>query len=112
VWSKSGLNTEKILLFCVVGTVNFGLKMYNNQRNTQVFKNLFVYLILLTCFGLSFSPSSGAGVHFRQWFKSHGNGVSARALTPYRGALTHCLNCTPAPEDGLKESPKYISRSK
>jgi hypothetical protein len=39
---------------------------------------------------------------FRQWFKSPGYGFSARALTPYRGDLTHCRNCTPASEDGLK----------
>jgi hypothetical protein len=37
----------------------------------------------LTCFGLSFSPSSEAGVQLRQWFKSAGYGVSARTLTPY-----------------------------
>jgi hypothetical protein len=37
----------------------------------------------LTCFGLSFSPSSEAGVQFRQWFKSPGYGVSARELKPY-----------------------------
>jgi hypothetical protein len=29
----------------------------------------------LTCFGVSFSPSSEAGVQFRQWFKSSGYGV-------------------------------------
>jgi hypothetical protein len=45
----------------------------------------------LTCFGLSFSPSSEAGVQLRQWFWSPGYGVSARA-----------------PEDGLKESPKHV----
>jgi ABC-type amino acid transport system permease subunit len=31
----------------------------------------------LTCFGLSFSPSSGAGVQLRHWFKPAGYGVSA-----------------------------------
>jgi hypothetical protein len=36
----------------------------------------------LTCFGLSFSPSSEAGVQLRQWFKFPGYGVSVRA--PYR----------------------------
>jgi hypothetical protein len=36
----------------------------------------------LTCFGLSFRPSSEAGVQLRQWLKSAGYGVSARALTP------------------------------
>jgi hypothetical protein len=31
-----------------------------------------------------------------------------RALTPYPGNLNHCRNCTPASEDGLKESPKHV----
>jgi hypothetical protein len=37
--------------------------------------------------------------------------VSTRALTPYPGDLNHCRSCTPASEDGLKESPKHVSRS-
>jgi hypothetical protein len=40
--------------------------------------------------------------------KSAGYGVSARAPTPYPGDLNHCRNCTPASEDGLKESPKRV----
>jgi hypothetical protein len=40
-------------------------KLYNDQRNAQVF-NLFIYL-LLPCFGVSFSQSSEAGVQVRQW---------------------------------------------
>jgi hypothetical protein len=40
--------------------------------------NLSIYFCL-TCFGLSFSPSSEAGEQLRQWFKSPGYGVSARA---------------------------------
>jgi hypothetical protein len=39
----------------------------------------------LTCFGLSFNPSSGAGVQRGQWFKSPGYHVSARALIAYPG---------------------------
>jgi hypothetical protein len=31
-----------------------------------------------------------------------------RALTPYPGDLNHCRSCTPAPEDGLKESTKHV----
>jgi hypothetical protein len=31
--------------FYVVRTVHFGIKMYNDQRNEQVF-NLFIYLLL------------------------------------------------------------------
>jgi hypothetical protein len=38
--------------------------------------------LCLTCFELSFSPSSEAGVQIRQLFTSPGYGVSARALTP------------------------------
>jgi hypothetical protein len=67
--------------FYIVRTVHFGMKLYNEQRNAQVF-NLFIYFYL-ACFGLSFSPSSEAGVQFRQWFKSPGYGARARALTPY-----------------------------
>jgi hypothetical protein len=48
--------------------------------------NLSIYFCL-TCFGHSFSPSSEAGVHLRQWFKSAGYGVSARALIPYPADL-------------------------
>jgi hypothetical protein len=36
---------------------------------------LSIYLCL-TCFGLSLSPSSEAGVQIRQWFKSPGYGIS------------------------------------
>jgi hypothetical protein len=60
----------------------------------------------LTCFGVSFSPSSEAGVQIRQWFKSPGYGISARA--PYPGDLNHCRSFTPAYEDGLKENPKHV----
>jgi hypothetical protein len=41
--------------------------------------NLSIYFCL-TCFGLSSSPSSEAGVQLWQWFKSPGYGVSAQAL--------------------------------
>jgi hypothetical protein len=45
------------------------------------FLNLFYLSIyfFLTCFGLSFSPSSVAGVQLPLWFKSAGYGVSVRA---------------------------------
>jgi hypothetical protein len=33
---------------------------------------------------------------------------NAQALTPYPGDLNHCRICTPASEDGLKESPKHV----
>jgi hypothetical protein len=56
---------------------------------TNVMHKVLIYLSIyfcLTCFGLSFSPSSEAGVQHRQWFKFVGYGVSAWALTPYRKA--------------------------
>jgi hypothetical protein len=64
----------------------------------------------LTYFGLSFSPSSEAGIQIRQWFKFPGYGFSARALTPYPADLNHCRICTPASEDGLKERPNLVSQ--
>jgi hypothetical protein len=84
------------------------MKLCNYQRNGHVF-NLFYLSIYfcLTCFGLNFSQSSKAGVQLRQWFKSPGYGVGAQALPPYPGDLNHCQNCTPAFENGLKESPKH-----
>jgi hypothetical protein len=36
---------EVFLVFCVVRTVYFGMKSYNDQRNAKVF-NLFMYLLL------------------------------------------------------------------
>jgi hypothetical protein len=67
----------------------------------------------LTRFGISFSPSSEAGVQLRQWFKPPGYGVSARAQYKIQQDVTnifyavytvHCdnnyntepTNCTPA----------------
>jgi hypothetical protein len=79
--------------FYVVRTVHFGMKLYNDKRNAQVF-NLFIYFFCLACFGLSFSPSSEASVQLRQWFTSPGYGLSARALTPYPGDLNHGRSCT------------------
>jgi hypothetical protein len=81
----------------------------------NVIHKFLIYLSIYFCliyFGLSLSPYSEAGVHLRQWFKSLGHGVSARALaralTPYQEDFNYCRNCTPAPEDGLKESLKHI----
>jgi hypothetical protein len=36
---------NKYLEFYVIGTVHFGMKLHNDQRNAQVF-NLFIYLLL------------------------------------------------------------------
>jgi hypothetical protein len=57
---------------------------------TKVMHKFLIYLSIYFCltrFGLSFSPSSEAGVQLRQWFKPAGYGVSALALTPYPGDL-------------------------
>jgi hypothetical protein len=84
-------------------------KLYNDQLNAQGFNLLYLSIFFrLTCFGLSFSPSSQAAVQFRQWLKSPANGVSARALTPDPADFNHCPRCTPASEDGLKENQKHV----
>jgi hypothetical protein len=79
--------------------------MDNAMHKFLIYLSIYFYLI---CFGLSFSPSSEAGVQLRKWFKFPGYGVSARDLKPCAEYLNHCRSCTPASEDGLKESPKYI----
>jgi hypothetical protein len=85
------------MIFYVGRTVHFGMKLYNDQRNAHVFNCLSIYFCP-TRFGLSFSPSSGAGVQFRQW-------LGAGTIT---GDLNYCRNYTPASDDGLKESPKHV----
>jgi hypothetical protein len=98
----------------VLRVLNFMLKdraFWNDCTMTNVMYKFIIYLSIffcLTCFGISFSPPSEAGVKIRQWFKSPGYGFSAWALTPYPGGVNHCQNCTPASEDGLKESPKHV----
>jgi hypothetical protein len=53
------------------------IQFYNDQLNAQVFYLFYSSIYFcLTCFGLSFSPCSEAGVQLRQWFKSPGYGVS------------------------------------
>jgi hypothetical protein len=62
---------------------------------TNVMQKFLIYLSIyfcFKCFRLFISPSSEVGV----------------ALTPYPGDLNHCRICTPASEDGLKESPKHV----
>jgi hypothetical protein len=60
------LHTGNQIIFYVVTTVYFVMKLYNDQLNAQVF-NLFYLSIYfcLTCLGLPFSPSSEAGVQRR-----------------------------------------------
>jgi preprotein translocase subunit SecG len=53
------------------------IKFSRNCITTNVMHKFLIYLSIyfcLTCFGLSFSPSSEAGVQLRQWFKSAGYG--------------------------------------
>jgi hypothetical protein len=59
--------------------VDVTIELYNDQRNAQ---------------------SAGYGVSVRA--------VLSRTLTPYPADLNHCRICTPASEDGLKESPKHV----
>jgi hypothetical protein len=100
-------------------------KMYNYKLSincimTNVLHTLLIYLSIYlchTCFGLSFSPSSVAGVQLWQRLKSPGYGVSTRArmarvLTPYPGDLNRCRSCTPVSEDGLKGSPKHVMQNR
>jgi preprotein translocase subunit SecG len=57
---------------------------------TNVMYKFLIYLSIyfcVTCFGLSFSPSSEAGEQFQQWFKSPGYTVSTLALTVYPGEM-------------------------
>jgi hypothetical protein len=63
-------------------TVHFGMKLYNDQRNAQNF-NLFIYLLL---------P-----------YKS----LLSWVCCQHPGA-DNCRICTPASEDGLKESPTHV----
>jgi hypothetical protein len=54
--------------FYVVRTVHFEMKLYNNQRNAQVFY-LFPYLFLPDMFLAFFKPTfKGHSVQIRQWF--------------------------------------------
>jgi hypothetical protein len=57
---------------------------------TNVMHKFLIYLSVyscLTCFGLSFSLSSEAGVQIRQWFMPPGYGISVRTLTSYPADL-------------------------
>jgi hypothetical protein len=71
------------------------------------FFNLFYLSIYfcLTCFRLSLSPSSEAGVQLQDfwvWFQCPGAETIPRRPEPLP------LSCTPASEDGLKENPKHV----
>jgi hypothetical protein len=112
-WAQ--FRTQQLLVLWSTSSVNIQVREcfpYKwNCIMTNVMHKFLIYLSIyfcLTCFGLSFSPFSEAGVQFRQWFKSPGYGDKNRVRTPYPGDLSHCRNCTPASEDGPKESPKHV----
>jgi hypothetical protein len=84
-----------IAKFYVVRTCILELNCIMTKEMHEFLICLSIYFCL-TCFVLSFSPSSEVGVQIQQWFRSPGYGVSPRALTPYPADLNHCLNCTPA----------------
>jgi hypothetical protein len=90
-------------LFCVVRIVHFGMKLYNDQYNACIF-NLFISLLLPYMFQAFFSA------HLQRLVYNFGRGssLSAWALSPGPGDLTHCQNCAPASEDVLKESLKRV----
>jgi hypothetical protein len=70
---------------------------------TNVLYKFLIYVSInfcLTCFGLSFRPSLEAGVQF------------LLGMMSAPGDLDHCRNCTPASEDGLKESPKHVRQKR
>jgi hypothetical protein len=70
-------------------------KLAGNCIMTNVMHKFLIYLSVyfcVTCFGFSFSPSPEAGLQFRQWFKSPGYGVSARALFPTISTLSHHIH--------------------
>jgi hypothetical protein len=78
--------------------VNFEMKLYNDQRNAQIF-NLFIYLVVSHVSGFPEAHLQkrvykfGSGLFFWVW-------VSAWALTPQETRNHY--------RDGLKESPKNV----
>jgi hypothetical protein len=48
-------HADFVTKFYVVRTMNFGMKLYNDQRNAQGF-NLFIYLLLRYTFWAFFQP--------------------------------------------------------
>jgi hypothetical protein len=90
--------------------------MINQMHKFVIY--LLIYFCLI-CFGLSFNPSSEAGIKLRRG-SSPGydvgtrarmeldSSILAQALTPQTGDLNLCRSCTSASEDVLKESPKHV----
>jgi hypothetical protein len=89
------------MYFYVVSTVHFEMKLYNDQRNAQVF-NLFIYLLLPYMFrGFLLA-------HLQRQVYNFGAGSSVLGMGSASEDLNHCRSCTPASEDVLKESLKHV----
>jgi hypothetical protein len=75
----------------------------NDQLNAQVFKFYFIYL-----FNSALHVSSFLLAHLQRQVYNFGSGSSLLGMVSAPGDLNHCRSCTPACEDGLKESPKHV----
>jgi hypothetical protein len=82
------------------------MKLYNDQRNAQVF-NLFFYLYI------SYMFRAFLLAHIeKQVYNFHSGssllGIQRPGADTIPIDLNHCRSCKPATEDGLKESPKQV----
>jgi hypothetical protein len=84
------------------------MKLYHDQRYAQVF--LFTSALHISGFLLA---------RLQRQVYNFGSGSSLlgmvsvpEAPTPYPADLNHRQNCTPASEDGVKESPKRVRQKK
>jgi hypothetical protein len=90
----------------LVRTVHFGMILYKDQRNAQVF-NLLIHLFLPYMFRAFFEPFFRGRCTTSVWFKSRprrpgpGADTIPRRLEPRR-------SCTPVSEDGIKDSSKHV----
>jgi hypothetical protein len=88
-------------MFYIVRTLPFGIKLYNSQRNAQVFLSIYIFPSALHVSGLRLA-------HLQMQVYNFGSGSSLHpgpdADTIPR-SLEPRLSFTPVSEDGLKESP-------
>jgi hypothetical protein len=78
---KSWLKAAAFLIY-VIRTVHFGMKLYYDKRNAQVF-NLFIYLLLPYMFRVLFEPIFRGRYTTSAVVQVSWVGFSARALAPY-----------------------------
>jgi hypothetical protein len=90
-------DSRKIFIceFYAVRTVHFGMKLYNDQANTQVLK--FIYLFTSGLHVLGFLIA-----HLQRQVYNFGSGLSLM------GTVRNSRSCTPVSEDGLIESLKHV----